>query len=486
MSRALCISATFLTGRYHGEEWPPSPARLVQALVAGVMTGRYRAHRGEVAPALLWLERQPAPRILAVPAAETRPYRLAVPNNDMDYIAREWSAGREANPAELRTMKLVRPRLVDAAPPHVRYLWEVNGTDPAPPPLAAASVLSHCMHTLGWGIDMSFAGAELLSGPPPEGGYEMWAPSHPPGAQLAVPVPGFLSDLDATYARFAARAAGAGVDTDTRPGVYRLQCYARAGERRAPYVAFGLDVPGKRYPGWSAAMIVAAWLRHAAAVALRQEGVQDEASINSYVLGHAPEGADAGRRISFVPLPSIGYAKVDSSIRRVLFAEPLGAEGAVTRFLARKLPGWVLTGEGGTEEACLAHLDDRKVLPFYCPPPHRPSRFWHSVTPVILHGYNSSHGRISPGMTERLLLRAVEMAGYGESQIARLAFQPAPLWPGTGAAGQMTVPHHLEGLPRYHVAVEFGTAVPGPVLAGLGRHCGIGVFAAPGLGNGGA
>jgi hypothetical protein len=24
----LCISVTFLTGRYHGEEWPPSPAQL--------------------------------------------------------------------------------------------------------------------------------------------------------------------------------------------------------------------------------------------------------------------------------------------------------------------------------------------------------------------------------------------------------------------------------------------------------------------------
>lgn len=38
----LCISVTFLTGRYHGEEWPPSPARLFQALVAAVMTCGYQ------------------------------------------------------------------------------------------------------------------------------------------------------------------------------------------------------------------------------------------------------------------------------------------------------------------------------------------------------------------------------------------------------------------------------------------------------------
>ncbi len=40
MIRYLCISATFLDGRFHGRrdggesEWPPSPLRLFQALVA--------------------------------------------------------------------------------------------------------------------------------------------------------------------------------------------------------------------------------------------------------------------------------------------------------------------------------------------------------------------------------------------------------------------------------------------------------------------
>jgi CRISPR-associated protein Csb2 len=60
-SENLSISITFLNGRYHGQEWPPSAARLFQALVAGVMTcgdGRYMA---DVEPALRWLERQRPP-----------------------------------------------------------------------------------------------------------------------------------------------------------------------------------------------------------------------------------------------------------------------------------------------------------------------------------------------------------------------------------------------------------------------------------------
>ncbi len=43
----------------------------------------------------------------------------------------------------------------------------------------------------------------------------------------------------------------------------------------------------------------------------------------------------------------------------------------------------------------------------------------------------------------------------------------------------MRVPEHLKKWLRYHVAVRFRDAVPGPVLAGIGRHYGIGLFAAP-------
>src|SRR5215472_6275241 len=110
MSSAVCISASFLTGRYHGEEWPPSPGRLLQALVAGVKTGGYRALWQRVEAGLRWLENRPAPAILARPIKELTPYRIAVPNNDFDFAASAWAAGRPANPADLRTMKDVSPK----------------------------------------------------------------------------------------------------------------------------------------------------------------------------------------------------------------------------------------------------------------------------------------------------------------------------------------------------------------------------------------
>jgi hypothetical protein len=70
---------------------------------------------------------------------------------------------------------------------------------------------------------------------------------------------------------------------------------------------------------------------------------------------------------------------------------------------------------------------------------------WRSVTPVVLHGYNSVRGVVSVAKTEKLLLRAFEMAGFRPESIERMAFQAAPLWPGSGSARAMKVPEHLDG-----------------------------------------
>jgi CRISPR-associated protein Csb2 len=120
---------TFLTGRYHGEEWPPSPARLYQALVAGVMTCGYREHAPVVEPALRWLERQAPPKIRACVPEDGGGYRIAVPNNDMDVVAWEWVCGRPADPSTLKTMKSVSARQLGLDSPHVQYEWQVNGAE---------------------------------------------------------------------------------------------------------------------------------------------------------------------------------------------------------------------------------------------------------------------------------------------------------------------------------------------------------------------
>src|ERR1039457_6551350 len=104
-SSYLCITIRFLQPYCHGRmeggepEWPPSPLRAFQALVAAA-AARWREAQfsNGVASALNWLERQEAPSIVA-PVGEPASvkYRLYVPDNVADKVGKSWSGGREAS-----------------------------------------------------------------------------------------------------------------------------------------------------------------------------------------------------------------------------------------------------------------------------------------------------------------------------------------------------------------------------------------------------
>jgi CRISPR-associated protein Csb2 len=475
---ALCISVTFLTGRYHGEEWPPSPARLFQALVAGMMTCGYQEFESIIEPALRWLEEQPSPRIRSCATEQLGAYRIAVPNNDMDVVAWEWQQGRHKDVAVLKTMKQVTPWHLPEAGPHVQYIWAINGDAPAPPADALRSA-THLLHTLGWGVDMAYADVV-----PEQRGGILHEPASS-GERWLTPMRGTLDDLKAAYKRFQVRSTGKGVDSSTRASMLMSQHYRRAGEEYRPVTCFRLMMPdatGVRAVPWEDCRKVAAWLRHRAAQELRNE--YDESTVAEYVQGHVDSArGDKSQRISYVPLPTIYGKYGDGSIRRAMVVEPAGMPGDTSEMIGRKLTGAVLTGADGISECCLAPPEPgdwtfRQYLPA------NPCRVWRSVTPVVLHGYNaSSRGVISVGKTEGLLLRAFAMAGFRKEQIESLAFQTGPLWQGSKHAAAMRMPAHLGEYPRLHVQVRFVNGVRGPVLAGIGRHYGIGLFAAVGPGN---
>src|ERR1700678_3506039 len=85
MALNLDLTIRFLTDRYHGGDWPPSPARLFQALVAGAKAGPANASwEARHQSALEWLEQRPNPEIFARPTVEGQKYTLFVPNNSLD------------------------------------------------------------------------------------------------------------------------------------------------------------------------------------------------------------------------------------------------------------------------------------------------------------------------------------------------------------------------------------------------------------------
>ncbi|MEW6707756.1 MAG: type I-U CRISPR-associated protein Csb2, partial [Pseudomonadota bacterium] len=109
MSRHLVLSFRFLSPWFHGRgdegtpEWPPSPFRAFQAVVAAAgRAGTLESTRG----ALTWLEQRAAPLVIASEATESATgYRLSVPHNAMDLVGEHWSRGDHDSEAARKKIK---------------------------------------------------------------------------------------------------------------------------------------------------------------------------------------------------------------------------------------------------------------------------------------------------------------------------------------------------------------------------------------------
>src|SRR5690625_4166936 len=156
MSELLVISVRLHDGRYHGAgDWPPSPARLFQALVAGV------GLRGPISPdiqaTLRWLEELPAPGIFAPRHHRfTKGYTNFMPNNDLDA-----KGGDPSKIAGIRAGKTIRASLYDASEP-IRYVWRLPDDDASEPNARKAISISEQLYQLGRGVDFAWAWGEIL------------------------------------------------------------------------------------------------------------------------------------------------------------------------------------------------------------------------------------------------------------------------------------------------------------------------------------
>jgi len=151
----LLLTVRFLDDRYHGlldrqgpSEWPPSPFRLFQALVAGV------ARRGELdsrlGESLAWLQTLEPPAIVAPRARPGQVVTRFVPNNDGD---------KKPDRQSRLTAKIFRPTIMLDSP-EIHYVWPIDagGVSQARLVCDAARYLT----CLGWGIDMAYADGRLI------------------------------------------------------------------------------------------------------------------------------------------------------------------------------------------------------------------------------------------------------------------------------------------------------------------------------------
>ncbi len=518
MTEYLCLAFRFLSPLFHGRkdggvpEWPPSPLRVMQALVAAAARTEGRSF---ATAAFEWLERQPPPLVFAPAASAASGYRLSVPNNSMDVVAKAWVRGGDGKPGEQRAMKTVRPmRLMGSEA--VRFAWVLDRDPVARAHAERLSALAEVVVALGWGLDLVVGSGAVLPAAAIEAIREhRWVPGEEAAGGLRVPIPGTTAALEHRHGEWLVRTSLD--DEPYRPPsaltAFRVIRYIAA-EEDSPRATTALRLMDPSGDGMRAfdcerwTTVVAGMMRHVASGAAVACG-WPERDVAAIVLGHGESKGVGGhapassKRLAYLPLPTIEGRPGDGAhvgqVRRVLVTS--FGDGAVVPWAAGALAGRTLTSEGdGKPVAVLAPcVPSDPVVGRYI------GRYdtWATVTPIVLPGYED-HGGLRKKLaktkdsatqkrlllrlearTDQLVRKALEQSGVAHELATRADVEWSGIcfWAGGGRASDFKVPSHLTGYSRLHVRVawrdENGNPIQrsGPLCAGSGRFYGIGLFA---------
>jgi len=504
MSFALAIQVRLLEGRYHGDgDWPPCPARLFQALVAGAgLAGQI----GQIGDALKWLESLPPPLVGAPRAKRGQRVMFYMPNNDTDVIG-----GDPRRVAEIRTAKkFFSPWLFDAEVPYL-YVWE-DVRDEDREYADQICSLADRLYQLGRGVDMAWAWGDVLD----DSRIDELLAGYP--GQIQRPTPGGGGLVATTLL---CPHSGSFESICHRHEAYRRRfSVARRGKtikfafRQAPRASFrpvAYDGPPSRFlfelrvPAAEAAS--ASWplsrasplvvcLRDAAVERLRKALRDHEADINRVLVGRRRDGTNDGpasERVRIVPLPSIGHAHADRAIRRVMLEVPAGCA------LRADDVSWAFSGlepvdteTGEVLPVMLTPAIDDAMLRHYGVGSNTHLRVWRTVTPAALPE-PAARRRIEPARKSAEAKDGVERLQEHQRAAAAViqALRHANVNARVGTIRVQREPFESNGerveafapgtrFPKtrlWHVEVTFSEPVVGPLVIGDGRFLGLGLMA---------
>ena len=498
MPDALLFSVRFHDGRYHGTgNWPPSPARLFQALVAGVAKGGGIPQKEHCA--LTWLESLDPPAIATPKTCEGQSYLNYVPNNDLDA-----KGGDPEKIAGIRTSKQIRPRLFNAETP-LLYCWRF-GNDPNEYAHTLVEIAER-LYQLGRGVDMAWAQAEVLKIEKAEKRLEEHGGTiHRPtdgnsGTLQACPGVGSLKSLIERHKAMGERFSR-GVHevkgkkqpctTFTQPPKPRFRQVAY--DSPPTRLLYDLRHPAKtsKFQAWPLTSIVrlTETVRDRAADQLAAF-LPNEVACIERVFGRAHDltEADKARRIRITPLPSTGHPNAESSIRRVLIEIPPDCPLPV-RNLAWAFSGLHLGSDPETGEIrddslpALVEADDWRMPDHYGLGQNRKQAFhlWHTITPVALPNWRGRGRQNGPERadSEKDAMSAVIKAlrhAHIPARAETIRVQREPFG-AKGARAESFAPGTRFAPPKlWHVEIAFSAPLHGSLILGDGRYLGLGLMA---------
>jgi CRISPR-associated protein Csb2 len=531
MNTTLCLSIRFIhpVPLFHGSrdsgepEWPPSPMRVFQALLnAACLRARGRPLPPEVRSAFHILE-VIHPHLVAPNATvSTIGHRAYVPHNQADLVAMaRYRGGDESQKAfrelvgECRTDKDHRPMRIEFVGddlPTLHYLYRLADTNADPHVLLESlrpSVRS--IYSLGWGIDQVVADVTLIDDALTSTLVgQHYSPSARGGRPLRTPRQGSLDALHSRHDRFLNRLTGS--DWTPVPPLTAMDVvrYRQADEPLSrPHILFRLLDDNRetaRYPH-AKLVHIAGMVQHLAIEALRGKAprgvVKRDEWLNRFVRGKGDNAETPHEKISFIPLPSIGFVHSDAMIRNVLLVAPVGCEDQL-EFVARYIDGKSLTPkapkDAPQDESCEADgtpVDFNATIERFTPPARKfietcylcpeGSRVWESVTPVILDGHNDK----KDSKTIKLIQSALQRAGietpcaftwqsmpFIRNGLSAHKYRLDPTAPEGKRPAGYHFPKHLKDRTVVHLRLTFDHPIPGPLTIGAGRHCGFGLMSA--------
>lgn len=502
MSRAVLIAVRLHDGRYHGTgDWPPSPARLFQALVAGAAQGNLLS--AEDSAALAWLEQLPPPEIKGPSVRRGQRFTNYVPNNDLDAVGSD-----PRRVGEVRAGKLIRPYIFDVEVPFL-YAWRFEPSDDANHRAGEICALTERVYQLGRGVDMAWACGEVLD----DAALESWLVRHGgalyrptqggEGSSLDCPIPGSLESLRNRFAANGMRFSRVGEEIEV--------LFSQAPKPRFRSVRYNSspirhlfdlrsttgDSSFDPYPLVRVSELTLS-VRDKAVDRLTTTLSQRTAELKRVLIGRDATDADKAARVRIVPLPSIGHHHADRSIRRVLVEVPpncpIGADDIAWAFSGLAIEAGEVDTETGeiTGETRLVPAEERTMLRHYGVDTTERHRQWRSVTPAALPE-TAKRRRIDPrhlreeakdgrerareqNIASTAVLHALRHAGI-DAQVSTIRVQREPFDAKGSRAEAFATETRFAKERLWHIEIVFAEPVAGPLLLGDGRYLGLGLMA---------
>ena len=413
----LRVDVTYPSGSVHASQFPLDSSTLFQAMV------QKNAHRLEDArPALEALERSNCIRIECAEPIRTN-VTIAVPRMPKLAEIRQFTFSDPSN--KLMTQQPVY-RFGDRDGVHLSYFFDAAAKKEWLP--------FYEPFRLGHGESLCVSRANVIDALPAKTvGMQVWEPTTESGRQMRVPRAGFLNDLILYHTH---RKSSTEVEQ-------KVATFATEVRQKRLLYRFYKDGEPVSFPQYQLGR-VAGMMRHAVISQVPNE-------LKQYASNHGDS------QLQYLPLPTLGKYS-DGGIRRAVIVDALGS------LPVHRVSELMMTDLKGNTFTAIRETATDSVFERYL----RPSCRWVSVTPVMLNGYDTKHGKKNLKKRQKMLEKMFRVVGL-----------PVPKAIQTfGAGADFEVGNkYAKNYIKIMLAVEFDTEVTGMLAIGAGRNTGMGVFA---------